>query len=33
MKVVCGGNVGLGGGMESERWIKRDIKHTSELLR
>lgn len=33
MKVVCGGNVGVGGGMESERWIIRAIRHASELLR
>jgi hypothetical protein len=33
MKFVCGGNVGVGGGMESERWIKRAIRHASELLR
>jgi len=33
IKVVCGGNVGVGGGMGSERWIKRAIRHASELLR
>jgi len=33
IKVVCGGNMCVGGGMESERWIKRAIRHASELLR
>jgi hypothetical protein len=29
----CGGYVGVGGGMESERWIKRAIRHVSKLLK
>jgi len=33
MKVVYGGNVGVGGGMESERWFKRAIRYASELMR
>jgi hypothetical protein len=33
MKVLWGGNVGVGGGIESERWLKRVIRHASELLR
>lgn len=33
MKAVSGGNVMFGGGVESERWIKRAVRHASELLR